>query len=106
MADDEQPPLFAGEPEHCSLCGEAGHTHDDHWLFELEPVQKLKGQLDSVTTELKEILDLYTTAQRDARRRFIREAAIYIYAEPAVGVDAPRAWTLAKALWDAKPEDC
>jgi hypothetical protein len=28
--DDVEPPLFAGEPEHCSLCGEPGHTHDDH----------------------------------------------------------------------------
>jgi multidrug efflux pump subunit AcrA (membrane-fusion protein) len=26
----QQPPLFAGEPEHCSLCGEPGHVHDDH----------------------------------------------------------------------------
>lgn len=38
MVDDSKaledgPPLFDGEPEHCAFCGEAGHTHDDHWIF-------------------------------------------------------------------------
>jgi hypothetical protein len=47
-ADPDYPPhryLFEGEPEHCSLCGEAGHTHDDHWLFQHEPVQALVAKL-------------------------------------------------------------
>jgi hypothetical protein len=27
-------PLFEGEPDHCSLCGAPGHTHDEHWIFD------------------------------------------------------------------------
>lgn len=46
------PPLFAGEPEHCSLCGEAGHTHDDHWLFQHEPVIALQKRVRELETEL------------------------------------------------------
>lgn len=46
-------PLFEGEPEHCSLCGEAGHTHDDHWIF--AEVERLG--LRTCTTAERNILE-------------------------------------------------
>lgn len=46
--------LFAGEPANCSLCGEAGHTHDDHWLFQHEPVKALRAQLLALHTVIDE----------------------------------------------------
>lgn len=42
---DDGPPLFDGEPGKCSLCGEPGHTHDDHWLFQHEPVKALQTRV-------------------------------------------------------------
>lgn len=45
MADSNEF-LFEGEPEHCSLCGEPGHTHDDHWLFQYDVVKALQASRD------------------------------------------------------------
>jgi hypothetical protein len=47
-------PLFEGEPGHCSLCGDAGHTHDDHWIF--SEVERLG--LRTCTRAERDILDL------------------------------------------------
>jgi hypothetical protein len=46
-------PLFEGEPDHCSLCGAPGHTHDDHWIF--AEVERLG--LRTCTPEERAVLD-------------------------------------------------
>lgn len=46
-------PLFEGEPDHCSLCGAPGHTHDDHWVF--AEVERLG--LRTCTPEERAVLD-------------------------------------------------
>ena len=105
MTDDEQPPLFAGEPANCSLCGEAGHTHDDHWLFQHDAVKALQKRVDEMRATLVDF-------EADARRAFIRDAAqvLYIYGRRTGSghnsMAHAEAWAHAQALWDAKPEDC
>lgn len=53
---DEQPPLFDGEPEHCAFCGEPGHTHDEHWLFQFEAVEKLALRVKDLERQLASTL--------------------------------------------------
>lgn len=52
-----EPPLFAGEPEHCSLCGEPGHTHDDHWLFQHEVVIEAIRKRDEAIRKVADVID-------------------------------------------------
>lgn len=97
------PPLFEGEPERCSLCGEPGHTHDDHWLFDHEPVKALQARLREAEDVAREAAKAAVTDAQYERLRFIREAVLWCRIDAR---DDATAWQQARALWDAKPEDC
>jgi hypothetical protein len=113
--DEECPPLFVGEPERCALCGKPGHTHDDHWLFQLEPVKALEKRLEyerRLTGTLRRVMK---DEQRASRQAFIRQAAVAIYVQGMTVPDKPHGvvtfqpstcWKAAAELWAAKPEDC
>lgn len=65
--------------------------------------------INELATQMREMED-------EERREFIREHAMRIDAARITGLtisgrdpdclDAAQAWTLARELWDAKPEDC
>ncbi len=40
------------------------------------------------------------------RAQFVREASIRIYSNSRTNISTSFAWLEAKALWNAKPEDC
>lgn len=100
-----KPPLFEGEPEHCSLCGEAGHTHDDHWLFDHEPVKALVARIRELESDQKALLEHGMSMRFSERRRFIREAAMRLFVQ-SNGMKNVSSWEEARVLWDAKPKDC
>ena len=77
------PPLFAGEPEHCSLCGEPGHTHDDHWLFQHEPVKALQSRLATATKLVRELSHVCVIPYTDAGNDLSRRAQAFLANQPA-----------------------
>lgn len=75
----------------------------------LRPAARHPGQLGAGVTDTAEggvdELDLrpYEDTGED-RRAFIREAATRLFKQWDITAD--KAWTLARELWAAKPEDC
>lgn len=98
---DARPPLFDGEPERCSLCQEPGHTHDDHWLFQHEPVKELQSRLAWAITE-RELSDkrlaegarlVSEASKRIAAVRRVLDQASPKFRENSTWIDLNRALT-------------
>lgn len=88
-----------------SRCGESYST---------DRVAALHDQIKALQAERNEFADLVAQIPHEKefeRREFIREAttalAAALFASGRLELIEPVAiWVLAKALWDAKPEDC
>lgn len=106
-------PLFEGEPDHCSLCSEPGHTHDDHWLFQHEPIQRLQARIQELEHQLGILHEsdgreahLGVTATRLAE---LRELVSETFEGQLVTVgalqDALRFYDLVRKAWEGSIEE-
>lgn len=130
MGNENEPPLFEGEPERCSLCGESGHTHDDHSSPSLKAiVAKLEEELADAKRQYESLALAFENSERelgelafakkelaefrDFRKRvsdidrvmFVRQAVVALWAKEQHW-QPDTYWNVAQALWAAKPEDC
>lgn len=106
-------PLFDGEPGHCSLCSEPGHTHDDHWLFQHELVQRLQARIQDLEQQLGILHESDGSEARlgvtTIRLAELRELASESFSGQLVTVgalqDALRFYDLVRKAWEGSIEE-
>lgn len=79
---------------------------DDEWA-DVDP-KRLLARINELEEQLREAQGILRELDNDGRMAFIRDTALRLFVIDAVnGAPKPdEAWRFARALWEAKPEDC